>query len=145
MADLTVPNINDITQPGDQLSMPMAVVKIPRGVAVFRTSATGYVTGTKAASGIRLAGIAMEDKDNTAGSAGGASIVVKRRGVAQFDTSGMAITDVGADVWLSDNHTVTKTNTSNCYAGKIASFISATLVLVDITAAVNPAFGITNV
>ena len=45
MADLTTPYIYDLMQEGEELSYPLAIVKCPRGVAIFKDS-SGYATPT---------------------------------------------------------------------------------------------------
>lgn len=68
--------------------------------------------------------------------AGGVSVHVLKTGVYSFIGSGFAQTDVGAQVYASDDQTVTKTATNNQFVGYVEEVISATEVLVRIDRAV---------
>ncbi len=60
---------------------------------------------------------------------------VKRRGQFLLTGSGFAITDKGANVYASDNFTITKTSTNNVLVGTIADYVSSTQVWVEIDGA----------
>ena len=95
-------------------------------------NASGYAVPAANTAGFKFLGVAMEHVDNSSGSNGDKTVRVRRKGVFRFDASGMAITDIGASVYVSDDHTVAKSTTNSVACGKIAEFVSATEVGVDI-------------
>jgi hypothetical protein len=101
---------------GDNKPMLMAAAaKIFAGSIVMR-NATGYATKGATALGLRGAGIAQEQVDNSAGSAGDLSITV-REGVYRVGNSAAADEivddDIGKLCYVVDDQTVAKTNGSN--------------------------------
>jgi hypothetical protein len=108
-----------------------ADAKIYAGGMVCK-NASGYaVPGADTASFVFL-GVARQRVDNTGGSDGDKKVVVRRTGIHRFAASGMAITDIGEQVYISDDQTVAKSSTNSIACGRIAEFISATEVGVDI-------------
>lgn len=109
MATLTGPF--DVPQkPGDTVRLGQAAVKIYRGGAVAVILGTGYATPLVVATdGHQFQGVAMETKDNSAGTAGGAYISIAPTGIFAFNMSGITVTSVGKPVWFSDDNTVTTT------------------------------------
>lgn len=115
---------------GVLISYPMAAVKVCANVAVGLSSA-GYAGPADGTTYTRLVGISTEQVDNAAGSAGDLNIVVERgASYAWAGTGFTAATDLGKDVYLSDDHTVT-TTVGLCYAGRIIEVVSSTEVYVD--------------
>jgi len=82
-------------------------------------------------AGIAVNGGAAGDADN-----------VDRSGIGEFVGSGLAETDIGREVWLTDDQTVT--TTPQCYPphGMIVDVPSATAPLIDITGYTNRPAGI---
>jgi len=117
---------------GIDFEYPVAAnAKIYAGSIVNRNSSGYAKPGSDTASEVFL-GIAQEQVDNAGGANGAKSVVVRRKGVFELAASGMAITDIGAAVYVSDDQTVAKTTTNSVACGKIAGFRSATSVWVDI-------------
>lgn len=108
-----------------------AATRIYAGALVCVNS-SGYAVPGADTSAFKFVGVAVEAADNSAGSNGAISVRVRRKGVFRFAASGMAITDIGASVNISDDQTVAKTTTNSVACGKIAEFVSATVVSVDI-------------
>jgi hypothetical protein len=99
--------------------------------ALVTVDSTGYaVTGV--ATAVRVVGVAYETVVN-AGASGSVSIRVWRTGSFQFVAAGMAVTNVGAKVYVADDNTVTLTSTSSIQVGVITEFTSATSVRVALT------------
>lgn len=116
---------------GEEFSYPVkTLVSIPLGTFVV-TDSTGYLTKATDSATVKFQGVSEEAADNSLGDDGAINCKVRRKGCFDFASSGLAITDVGCDLYLSDNQTVTKTAT-NVYVGKMVKYISATLVTVDI-------------
>jgi len=119
---------------GVEIEYPVAAsTKIYAGSLVCR-NASGYAVPGADTTLFAFLGVAMAQADNSAVATNGAiNVLVRRKGVFRFAASGMAITDVGAAVHVSDDQTVALSASShNIDCGKIASFISATEVGVDI-------------
>lgn len=102
-------------------------------------NASGYAVSLTDSAAVKFVGIAAEGVINTTaagyGSSGQLSVKVYTRGVHAMVAAGLAVTDQGAELWWSDNQTVTKTP-GTLYAGKLSRYTSATEALVDITPAI---------
>lgn len=117
---------------GGELDFAVAAnAKIYAGSLVM-LNAAGYAVPGADTAGCKFVGVASENIDNTGGANGDKRIRARRKGVYRFAASGMAITDIGASVNISDDQTVTKTGTNTIACGKVMEFISATEVGVDI-------------
>lgn len=111
--------------------------KVAAGVKIFAGSIVclntdGYAAPGADTANFKFLGVAMESADNTGGANGAITVRVQRKGVFRFAAAGMAITDIGAAVKISDDQTVAKVTTNSVACGAIAEFISATEVGVDI-------------
>lgn len=110
------------------------------GSMVTRVIASGYAKAASDSAGEVLAGVACGDPvngvstvDNSVGSNGDKVVKVRRLGVHEFAASGLAIDDVGAEVFIADDQTVqTGATTNNISAGVIVDFESATVAVIDI-------------
>ena len=112
-----------------------ASTKVYGGSLVCRNT-SGYAVPGADTSGFVFEGVAQERVDNSSGANGAKSVVVRKTGIHRFAASGMAITDVGKPAFISDDQTVAKSGVTNWVCcGRIAEFISATEVGVDIGAA----------
>ena len=109
-----------------------AATKIYKG-ALVAVDATGYAVPA-VSTAVRVVGVAYETMDNTNGVSGAISIRVWRAGTFQFNAAGMAVTNIGAKVYVTDDNTVTLTATANIQVGVITEFLSATSVRVALTA-----------
>lgn len=113
------------------------------GVVICDVSDTdGYfracplTSSTNLASGDIFGGIALEAVTiGTNDTADGAkTVTVARDGVWAFPVSGLAVTDVGAAVYASDDQTITTTSTNNIWVGYLA-YVDDTYAWVDISKA----------
>lgn len=117
---------------GVELEYDVAASTKIYGGSLACLNATGYAVPGADTASFKFAGVAQEQKDNTGGADGDKKITVRRTGVHRFAGSGFAITDIGEQVYVSDDQTVAKTTTNSIACGKIAEFISTTEVGVDI-------------
>ena len=108
-----------------------ASAKIYAGSLVCLNTSGYAVPGADTAS-FKFLGVAREQADNSSGANGDITVRVRRKGVFRLVASGMAVTDIGAAVYVSDDQTVAKSTTNSVACGKIAEFVSATEVGVDI-------------
>ena len=103
--------------------------KIYRGALVGVTS-TGYARGLVA--GDAFAGIAYEEKDNSAGADGAMLVRVWTIADIEHAVASVAQTDVGRPVFASADDTLTLTGAGNSYVGTIVDYISSGVALVRI-------------
>jgi predicted RecA/RadA family phage recombinase len=89
-------------------------------------------------------GFAQVQVNNTGGSAGDKGVRVKREGAVQLPVASLAITDVGKDVYASDDNTFVLTATSNSHVGVVRAFVSTGVGVVEFEAGGNRATAITD-
>jgi predicted RecA/RadA family phage recombinase len=106
---------------------------------IFKGSAVGMTAGYARAlvAGDVFAGFALEAVTGAAAD-GGNYVNVETRGLVQLSVSGAAVTDIGADIYASDDGTFTKTAGSNTFIGKVHRYVSSGVVVVAFDTA-NPA------
>lgn len=100
------------------------------GTMVF--SASGYASGDDDSGGNQFLGIARETYDNSSGSAGDVSCEFYDEGKFVLVGSGFTQATVGADIYATDNYTVTTASASASFIGKCVEYISATKIRVKI-------------
>jgi len=130
MAALTA-SLEVIEKDGVRLKSPMAVDVIYRGAMVVYNTA-GYLAPASTAAGVVFAGVSELEVDNSGGSAGDLLCPHKTEGVYLLTGASLAQTDVGVQVYASDDQTITKTSSNNAPVGKIVKFVSATQVWVKL-------------
>lgn len=89
---------------------------------------------TAAASGDMFLGVALEEVDVTSSdtSDGAKSVTCAVNCIVGFAVGSLAVTDLGADIYASDDDTVTSTSTNNFKIGKLVD-VDATYAWVDIS------------
>ena len=91
----------------------------------------GYATPSAATNALIGLGMALETIDNSGGDAAAKEIRVDFTEIVKLDGfTGLAITDVGTDVYASDDQTFTTTASNNIPVGKIVELVSATVAWV---------------
>ena len=91
------------------------------------SSSTGFVRPATAAAGESFRGFAEENKDNASGSDGDLEVLVRKEGTVTLPITLTGESDVGADVYASDDGTFTlSAGTNNVKIGKLIRFISVT-------------------
>jgi len=133
MAALTADRETD-QKDGILMAYPVkAATKIFKGSLVMLLPAAGYaVPAANTATGIVI-GVAYETIDNTLGADGAVNIRVYRKGIFKFAASSIAITSVGAVMYVVDDQTIDETDPSNSVtAGKLVLFESATVGWIDL-------------
>lgn len=105
-----------------------ATTKIYEGAVVSLSS--GYAKGYAGTDTIFL-GIAARQADNSAGGAGAITVKVqKNHHYRQVTLTGVAITNVGAAVYASDDGTFTLTASTNLPVGKVSRFVATNTCVV---------------
>lgn len=114
-------------QDGDLVSIPVAASKKILGGTLVFLDAAGRATDVKVDANTVFAGIASEEADNSSGSAGDINVEVETCGTYELPSGSLALADVGATIYATDNYTTTKTSSTNPTIGKLVEFVSATV------------------
>lgn len=102
------------------------------GTFVFWNT-SGYLDDDTDSGANRFAGVVLDEVDNSTGSDGDLDVEFYREGVFYLPITGAAITDVGKEVFASDNYTITLTDSASAVPiGVVAEYVSATLIGVRI-------------
>jgi len=107
---------------------PVAATSLVYKGSLVCNNTSGYAVAGADTSGFIFRGVAYEQADNSSGADGDKTVRVWKKGIHYFAASGMAITDVGAAVYVSDDQTVAKTTSNSVACGTIVDFVSATEV-----------------
>ncbi len=114
---------------GDIAEYPVIAADIVYEGAAVGDNASGYARPLVA--GDPFLGFAESQVDNSLGAAGDRRVRVRERGKVQIPVTGVtAITDIGADVFASDDDTFTLTQSTNTRIGYIVRWISSTTCIV---------------
>ena len=106
--------------PNDTNSIPVkAGAKILEGALIGKTD-TGY--GRPLQAGDTAIGFAKDYTDNTNGADGEKNCEVKAKGKVSLFISGITLSDVGNNVYATDDNTFTLTETNNSLVGKLIRF-----------------------
>ena len=124
-------SIEDFRKDDELVAYPVkAATQIYKG-ALVSVDATGYAKPA-APGDKRIVGVAYESRNNTA--ANGAFVIrVWRKGTFTFSSTGIAVTNIGDKVYVTDDNNVTLTATGSIIVGVITEFLSATSVRVVLT------------
>ena len=97
-------------------------------------NAAGYAVPAADTSGYRFAGVALEQVDNSSGSAGGNNVKLRRAGVFEFDAGSISQDMVGAAMYAVDDHTFDDAAgpTNDIKVGLLVKYVSATIGWIDI-------------
>ena len=129
MASSTV-DLNTPMKPGDVVYLPLVSGATVYHHTMVCSDASGWLVDGINTAGFKFQGVAM-DAAGPATANGSHGVRVAKCGVWDFICSGLSQADVGKDVFLSYNQTVTLTAT-NIYVGKLSRFSIATVAHVDI-------------
>jgi hypothetical protein len=97
--------------------------------AAVGDNASGYARPLVA--GDPFLGFATETADNSAGAAGAKNVNLRTSGRVQLAIGSLAITDLGKQVYASDDNTFTLTATSNSAIGRVVRFVSSGIGIVE--------------
>ncbi len=112
---------------------PVAASTTLYGGTLCFVNEAGNIDDDTATGQNRFAGVVIEKVDNSSGSAGDLTAEFWQDGEFNLVGSGFALTDVGSDVFATDNYTVTCTpSASAVYIGRCNRYISSTVIAVDI-------------
>lgn len=109
---------------GDRNEIPMIASDIIyEGAAVGIVTASGHARPLVAADA--FAGFAEAKADNSSGLAAAKNVRVVSKGLIELPIASLAITNIGAAVYASDDNTFTLVSTSNTKIGKVHRFVSS--------------------
>ena len=127
-------------QDGKQRRLVAAAQHFYQGELVSFAAATGLLAKAGDNAGDRVAGIVVEEKDNTGVAAGAdpeSRVLIQREGEAEFvyGPGGATQANVGDEVVASDSQTVTTAGaaTNDVVVGTIVEVVDATHVRVQLT------------
>ncbi|MDD2904280.1 MAG: hypothetical protein PHU44_17780 [Syntrophales bacterium] len=119
---------------GIEVEYPVAAsTKIYAGSLVC-ANATGYAVPAADTAGLRLAGVALEQVDNSTGADGAKNVRVRRHGVFEFDAASITQAMVGDPMYAVDDHTFDDAAgpTNDIKVGVLVKYGSATKGWIDI-------------
>lgn len=114
---------------GDFHDYPVIAADVIFGGAAVGDNGSGYARPLQAGDPFR--GFADYKADNATGAAGDIDVRCRTRGRIQLSISGLAITDVGKDVYASDDDTFTLTQGSNTRIGHVVAWVSTGVGIVE--------------
>lgn len=118
---------------GNDNHIPMIAADIIYEGAAVGDNGSGYARPLSAGDPFR--GFSTEKVDNSAGAAGDKNVPVISKGRILLDVASLAITDVGAPVYASDDDTFVLTESTNSYIGRAVRFVSTGVGIVEFDAA----------
>lgn len=107
---------------GDINELPVIAADIIYEGAAVGDNGSGYARPLAAGDPFR--GFAERKVDNSTGAAGDLRVRLRRFGLIQLPIASLAITDVGKDVFASDDDTFTLTQGSNTRIGYVERWVS---------------------
>jgi hypothetical protein len=117
---------------GDRNDLPAVAADIIYEGAAVGDDGNGYARPLVAGDSFR--GFAVMQCDNSAGAAGDKNVHVRAQGRVKLAISSLAITDVGKDVFASDDNTFTLTQGSNTRIGYVERWVSTGVGIVHFCA-----------
>ncbi len=115
---------------GDYLELPADATGHPYEGSMCSLRSDGYAGALTA--GERFIGHAVQECDNSAG-ANAAKNVKLMRGIYRLEATlaSVAITDVGKNVYASDDNTLTLTQGQNTFVGRVADYVKANTAIIE--------------
>ena len=121
---------------GIEIDFPVAAnTKIYAGSLVCANT-TGYAVPAADTPGLKFAGVALEQADNTGGANGAKTVRLRRSGVFEFDAASITQAMVGTAMYIVDDHTMDDATgpTNDIRIGILVKYVADTIGWVDITA-----------
>ncbi len=121
MTTLTKNKLRSYEQ-GDLNEYPVVAADIIFEGAAVGDNGSGIARPLQAGDPFR--GFAMSKADNALGAASAIRVQVRERGYMEVPIAALAITDVGKDVYMSDDDTFTLTQGANTRVGHVSRWVS---------------------
>lgn len=116
-------------QLGDFEDYPVIADDIIYEGAAVGDNGSGYARPLEA--GDPFLGFCAQKADNAGGSAGDVRVRTRAKGKIKLAIGSLAITDVGKDVYASDDNTFTLTKSTNTRIGHVSQFVSSGVGIVS--------------
>jgi hypothetical protein len=116
-------------------TLPLAASALPYKGSAIGDNGSGYARPLVAGDDFR--GIADAKSDNSTGAAGVKNVDVIEEGKMQVTLTGVALTDVGKPVYMSDDDTFTLTAGSNSLVGKVSRYVSSNTCVIEFRRQIN--------
>jgi hypothetical protein len=117
---------------GDFHDFPVIAADVIYGGAAVGDDGNGYARPLQAGDPFR--GFADYKVDNSDGAAGAKVVRTRTRGRIKLAISALAITDVGKDVYASDDDTFTLTQSTNTHVGHVVAWLETGYGIVEFAA-----------
>ena len=120
---------DDQRKDGNFISYLLAKGEVFAGGIITVNTGNGYAGAGAPSNNRRFVGVSVENVDNKTGSDGDKSVQVSTNGVFQFNSAGLSQGDVGDEVYITDDQTVSKTDpgsNNGIKVGRIVEVESAT-------------------
>jgi len=117
---------------GEQNDIGMIAADIIYEGAAVGDNGSGFARPLVA--GDPFLGMAIHKFDNSTGSAGDENVRVKTKGRVELAVTSLAITDVGKDVYASDDNTFVLSQSTNTRIGRVVRFVSSGVGIVEFDA-----------
>ncbi len=121
-------------QPRDFYEGKFSEIPVIATDIIYQGAAVGIEVGSGHArplvAGDAFIGFAELQVDNAAGVDAAKSVRVRKNGMIQLPIAALAITDIGKDVYASDDDTFTLTASGNTRVGHVQRFVSAGIGIV---------------
>ena len=119
---------------GIEVEFPVAAATKIYAGSMACVNAGGFAVPAADTSGLRFAGVALEQVDNSAGADGVKMIRLRRAGVFEFDAADLSQAKVGDAMYAADNQTFVDTAgaTNHIKVGALVKYVSATKGWIDI-------------
>lgn len=117
---------------GDRGEFPVIAADIIYKHAAVGLDGSGNARPLQA--GDPFVGFAEKQIDNSTGSAGDRNVRTFMRGAVELPVASVAATNVGADVYASDDDTFVLTESSNTRIGSVRRFVSSGVAIVEFDA-----------
>lgn len=119
-----------VMQAGEIIDLPVLTNAVIYLGSLVNVTAAGYAKAAANTSGELFMGVAEESVDATGVASGVKRVKVRRRGIAHMVAAGLAVGNIGDDLYVTDDQTV-QTVAANVRCGKLAYFESATVAPLD--------------
>ena len=125
-------NATKKSRSADRASYPVAATTHIYDGQLGFVDSSGNATGSTNSGANQFAGIAVQEYDNSGGSAGDIDAEFHQSGAFLLTGSGFSASDVGSPVFAADSNTLTLTARGNVFVGEIIEYVSATQVWVKL-------------
>lgn len=111
---------------GDEAIVPMAAGTVIAAGQFVCANSSGYAVVGADSAGYTFLGVALEDKDNSAGENGDLQIRIRRRGCFLMAAHSISQADVGKTMYIRGAATFDESASNNIVCGRLVNYVSGT-------------------